>query len=182
MVRIVKNNVGRKMVRIVQNNVGTKMVRIVQNNVSFAFSFLLFFIFAFLRVQSVFLSPPQLPMTSYLKRFPSQILFISYFVLSYFMLKSQYFPFMLSAKQGKCWYNLITSSVWQGLYQGLNLGLLRTRCQHSTTRLSRRRKIAYSKISCFSKSVKFLTYLLNQLILFMIHGIGISVFDLYFNF
>ena len=111
MVRIVQNNVGRKMVRIVKNNVGRKMVRIVKNNVSFAFSFLLFFIFAFLRVQSVFSSPPQLPMTSYLKRFPSQILFISYFVLSYFMLKSQYFPFMLSAKQGKCWYNLITSSV-----------------------------------------------------------------------
>ena len=85
--------VGIKMVRIVKNNVGRKMVLIVKNNVSFDFSFLLFFIFAFLRGHSVFSSPPQLPMTSYLKRFPSQILFISYFVLSYFMLKSQYFHF-----------------------------------------------------------------------------------------
>ena len=56
------------------------------------------------------------------------------------MRKSQYFPF-------QCWVlNIgttvtifITSLVWRGPWRGIEPGTSRTRCQHSTTRISRRR-------------------------------------------
>ena len=44
--------------------------------------------------------------------------------LSYFLRKSQYFPF-------ECW--VITSLVWRGPWLGIEPGTSRTRSQHSTT-------------------------------------------------
>ena len=61
-------------------------------------------------------------------------------VLSYFLSKSQYFPF-------QCWVLnkwttgtiFISSFVWHDPWLGIEPGTSRTRSQHSTTRLSRRR-------------------------------------------
>ena len=51
-----------------------------------------------LRGHSVLSSPPQRPMTSDFEGFLSQILSITLFILSVFLRKSQFFPFlMLSA-------------------------------------------------------------------------------------
>ena len=56
--------------------------------------------------------------------------------------KEPVLPFsMLSAKQGNYWYHFITSLVWRGPWLGIEPGTSRTRCQHSTTRLSRRRSL-----------------------------------------
>ena len=58
------------------------------------------------------------------------------------MRKSQYFPFrMFSAKQGHYWYHFynvfgMTGGPWLWIEPGTS----RTRCQHSTTRLSMRRQ------------------------------------------
>ena len=79
-------------------------------------------------------------MTSDFEGFLSQILSITFFVLSLFFRKSQYFPF-------KCWVpnkgttgtTFITSLVWRGPWLGIEPGTSRTRSQQSTTRLSRRR-------------------------------------------
>ena len=46
---------------------------------------------------------------------------------------------MFSAKQGNYWYHFITSLVWRGPWLGIEPRTSRTRSQHSTTRLSRRR-------------------------------------------
>ena len=64
---------------------------------------------------------------------------LHYFLISY---KSQYFPF-------QCWVLnkqttgtiFITSLVWRGPWLGIEPGTSRTRSQHSTTRLSRRRLV-----------------------------------------
>ena len=54
--------------------------------------------------------------------------------------EGEIFPFlMFSAKQGNYWYHFITSLVWRGPWLGIEPGTSRTRFQHSTTRLSRRR-------------------------------------------
>ena len=79
----------------------------------------------------------QWPPTSkdFYPRFYNYIIF-----LSYFLRKSQYFPF-------QCWVQnkgttgtiFIKSLVWRSPWLGIEPGTFRTRCQHSTTRLSRRR-------------------------------------------
>ena len=71
--------------------------------------FFLFFsvrLLSVLRGHSIFSSPPQRPMTSDFEGFSIPD-FIHYIIfLSYFLRKSQYFPFsMLSAKQGNYWYH-----------------------------------------------------------------------------
>ena len=73
-----------------------------------------------------------------------RIFYPRFYPLHYFLIlileKDPVFPFsMLSAKQGNYWYHFITSLVWRGPWLGIELGTSRTRCQHSTTRLSRRR-------------------------------------------
>ena len=69
--------------------------------------------------------------------------FIHYIFCPIFILqKEPVFPFiMFSAKQGNYWYHFITSLVWRGPWLGIEPGTSRTRCQHSTTRLSRRRLV-----------------------------------------
>ena len=59
-----------------------------------------------LRDHSFLSSPPQRPTSSDFEGFLSQILSITFFVLSLLFRKSQYFPFLtLSAKQGNYWYH-----------------------------------------------------------------------------
>ena len=92
--------------------------------------------------------------------FLSQILSITFHCLSEFLRKSQYFPFwMFSAKQGNYWYHFYNVLDWGldpgppaleastlplgywggGPWLGIEPGTSRTRSQHYTTRLSRRR-------------------------------------------
>ena len=94
-----------------------------------------------LRGHSVLSSPPQRPITSDFEGFLSQILSITFFVI-FILQKEPEFPFsMFSAKQGNYWYHCITSLVWRGPWMGIEPGTSRTRSQHSSTRLSRRRFI-----------------------------------------
>ena len=92
-----------------------------------------------LRGHSFFSSPPQRPMTSDFEGFLYQILSITLFVYLNSWERAPVFPFsMLSAKQGNYWYDFITSLEWRGPWLGIEPGTSRTRCQHSTTRLSKR--------------------------------------------
>ena len=80
----------------------------------------------------------QWPPTS--KDFLSQILLITFF--SYFNSseRASIFPFQCSVlNKGTTGTIVITSLVWRGPWLGIEPGTSRTRCQHSTTRLSRRR-------------------------------------------
>ena len=63
-----------------------------------------------------------------------------YYFLILILEKEPVFPFsMLSAKQGNLTGTIfITSLVWRGPWLGIEPGTSRTRCQHSTTRLSKR--------------------------------------------
>ena len=101
-----------------------------------------------LRGHSVFSSHNgQWPPT--LKDFLSQMLSITFIFLSYFLRKSQYFPFwMFSAQQGHYWYPFITSLVWRGPCLWIEPGTPRTRSQHSSTRLSRRRSAKTTHLNC----------------------------------
>ena len=96
---------------------------------------------SFLRVHSFFPSPPQRPMTSDFEGFsiPDFIHYIFFPIL--ILQKEPIFPFlMLSAKQGNYSGTIfITSLVWRGPWLGIEPGTSRTRSQHSTTRLLRRR-------------------------------------------
>ena len=59
--------------------------------------------------------------------------------LSFFLRKSQYFPFQCWVlNKGTTGIIFITSLVWRGPWLGIEPGTSRTRSQHSTTRLSRR--------------------------------------------
>ena len=92
-----------------------------------------------LRGHSVFSSPTQRPMTSDFEGFsiPDAIHYIYFPIL--IREKEPVFPFlMFSAKLGNYWYHCLTSLVWRGLLLGIEPGTSHTRCQHSTTRLSRR--------------------------------------------
>ena len=68
--------------------------------------------------------------------------------LHYFLIlileKEPVFPFsMLSAKQGNYWYHFYNVFGIRGPWLGIEPRTSRTRCQHSTTRLSRRRYSLY---------------------------------------
>ena len=78
------------------------------------------------------------------RRLTSKDFYTRFFPLHYFLIlileKEPVFPLsMLSAKQGNYWYHFITSLVWLGPWLGIEFGTSRTRSQHYTTRLSRRR-------------------------------------------
>ena len=90
-----------------------------------------------LRGHSVFFSSqPQRPPTS--KDFYTRSYPLHYFLIL-ILEKEALFPFwMLSAKQGTTGTIFITTLVWGGPWLGIEP---RTRCQHSTTRLSRRRSL-----------------------------------------
>ena len=70
--------------------------------------------------------------------------FIHYiFLLIFILQKEPVFHFlMLSAKQGNYWYHFYKSLVWRGPWLGIEPGTSRTRSQHYTTRLSRRRYLS----------------------------------------
>ena len=69
--------------------------------------------------------------------------YITFVVLSLFFRKSQYFPFeYLVLNKGTTGTIFITSLVWCGPWLGIEPETSRTRSQHSTTRLSRRRLFA----------------------------------------
>ena len=73
-----------------------KYIRYSEIIILYRVSFFVFFsvrLLSVLRDHSVFSSPPQQPMTSDFEGFLSQILSITFFVLSLFFRKSQYFPF-----------------------------------------------------------------------------------------
>ena len=105
--------------------------------------FLFFLAFDFCRycvVIRFFSSPPQRPMTSDFEGIYIPDLFPLHYFLILILEKEPVFPFsMLSAKQGNYWYHFITSLVWLGPWLGIEFGTSRTRSQHYTTRLSRRR-------------------------------------------
>ena len=87
----------------------------------------------------VFSSPPQQPMTSNFEGFLSQILYI----ILYYLYSSE--GASISLFNVNCQTRelpgtiFITSLVWRGPWVGIEPETSRTRCQHSTTRLSRRR-------------------------------------------
>ena len=63
--------------------------------------------------------------------------------LSYFLRKSQYFPFQFWVpNKGTTGTIFITSLVWRSPWLGIEHGTSHTRSQHSTTRLSRRQRIS----------------------------------------
>ena len=67
--------------------------------------------------------------------------------ISYFLKKSQYFPFQCWVlNKGTTGTIIISSLLWRGPWLGIEPGTSRTQNQHSTTRLSRRRYNCY--ISC----------------------------------
>ena len=99
---------------------------------------------------------PQRPMTSDFEGFSIPD-FIHYIYFSILILeKEPVFPcLMFSAKQGNYLVKfifIITSLVWRGPWLGIEPGTSRTRCQHSTTRLSRRR----SHVSDWLKRIKMM--------------------------
>ena len=115
------------------------------------FYFFIFFNVRLLSVlgdHSVFSSPPQRPMTSDFEGFS-----ISYFIYDiYFPIlileKEPVFPFwMFSAKQENYWYHFYNVFGTMRFLTGDWNRDLRTRSQHSTTRLSRRRLIILVFIS-----------------------------------
>ena len=126
---------------------------------TFGRSFFLFFLaFDFCRscvVIRFFLSPPQRPMTSDFEGFfiPDCIHYI-YFPILILENEPVFFSFwMFSAKQGHYWYHFITSLVWRGPWLGIEPGTSRPRCQHSITRLSRRRSSLF-EIKGYLKTMK----------------------------
>ena len=81
-----------------------------------------------------FFSPATTANDLHFEGFLSQICSITFFVLFFILQKEPVFPFlMLSAKQGNYWYHFYNVF---GMTRSLTY---RTRNQHSTTRLSRRR-------------------------------------------
>ena len=88
-----------------------------------------------LRGHSVFSSPPQRPMTSDCEGF-----FYPRFYPLHLWERASMFPFECSVlNKGTTGTNFITSLVWRGPWLGIEPGTSRTRSQHYTTRLSRRR-------------------------------------------
>ena len=109
-----------------------------------------FFLFFSVRLLSVlcghsgFSSPPQWPMTSDFEGYLYQILSITLFSYLNSWERASISPF-------HCWvlYKgttgtiFITYFVWRGPWLGIEPGTSRTRSQHSTTRLSRRRSQSF---------------------------------------
>ena len=107
------------------------------------FSFFSVRLVSVLRGHSFLSSPPQRPKTSEFEGFsiPDCIHYICFPVL--ILEKEPVFPcLMFNAKQGNYLVPFfITYLVWRGPWHGIEPWTSRTRCQHSTTRLSRRRYV-----------------------------------------
>ena len=91
-----------------------------------------------LRGHSVFSSPPQRPMTSDFEGF--SIPDFTHYIYFNSWERASMFPFECSVlNNGTTGTIFITSLVWRSPWLGIEPGTSRTRSQHSTTRLSRRR-------------------------------------------
>ena len=107
-------------------------------------SFFVFFsvrLLSVLRGHSVFSPPPQQPMTSDFEGFsiPDVIHYIYFSYLNSWE-RASIFPFECSVlNKGTTGTIFITSLIWRGPWLGIEPETSRTRSQHSTTRLSRRR-------------------------------------------
>ena len=91
-----------------------------------------------------FFYPPQRPMTSDFEGFsiPDFIHYINLFSYLNSWERASIFPFECSVlNKGTTGTIFITSLVWRGPWLEIEPGTYRTRSQHYTTRLSRRRKI-----------------------------------------
>ena len=105
--------------------------------VFFLFCFLAFNICRFCVVIRFFSSPPQRPMTSDFEGF----FYLRFYPLHLFSYlnsweRASIFPFECSVLNK---WTFITSLVWRGPWLGIEPGTSRTRSQHYTTRISRRR-------------------------------------------
>ena len=105
-----------------------------------------------LRGHSVFSFPPQPPMNSDFKGF----FYLRFYPLHLFSFlnsreRASIFLFECSVlNKGTTGTIFITSLVWRGPWLGIEPGTFRTRSQHYTTRLSRRRYTNYWKSLCVS--------------------------------
>ena len=110
----------------------------------FVCSYLFIYFFgglAVLRGHSVFSSSPQRTMTSDFEGFSiADFIHYIYFPIFNSWERASIFPFECSVlNKGTTGTILITSLVWRGPWLGIKPGTSRTRSQHYTTRLSRRR-------------------------------------------
>ena len=123
-------------------------------------------IFVIVRLLSVlcghwfFSSPPQRPMTSDFQGFLYQILSITLFSYLNSWERASIFPFQCCVlNKGTTGTFCITSLVWRGPWLGIERGTSRTRCQHSTTRLSRSPAISGVRaIYCVSITTTILSF------------------------
>ena len=98
--------------------------------------------------------------------------------LSYFLRKSQYFPFQCWVpNKGTTGTIFITSLVWHGPWLGMEPGTSRTLSQHSTTRLSRRRYYGKVNVQFYIGSFNFLTTSIQCSNVSVSHVITISRWD-----
>ena len=107
----------------------------------FSFSFFSDRLLSVLHGHSVFSSPPQRPMTSDFERifYPRCYPLLLFSYLNSWE-RTSIFPFECSVlNKGTTGTIFITSLVWRGPWLGIEPGTSRTRSQHYTTRLSRRR-------------------------------------------
>ena len=120
------------------------LLMVQMSRIRFSTSSLFFFfsvrLLSVLRGHSVFSSPPQRPMSSEFEGFLYQILSITIFSYLNSWERASIFPFQWWVlNKGTSGTIFITSLVWRGPWLGIKPGTSRTRSQHSTTRLSRRR-------------------------------------------
>ena len=93
-----------------------------------------------LRGHSFFSSPPQRPMTSDFEGFLYNYITLFSYLNSWE--RASIYPFQCSVlNKGTAGTIFITSLVWRGPWLGIEPGTSRTRSQHSTTKLSRRRYV-----------------------------------------
>ena len=145
----------------------------IVNNCNIFFIFFNVQLMSVLRDHSFFSSTPQRPMTSDIEWFLYQILSIPLFSYLNSWERASIFPF-------ECWVLnkgttgtiFITSLVWRGPWLEIERGTSRTRSQHYTTWLSRRRykdicltgkkhTLIYTKNNICSNNYHFLKVVIN---------------------
>ena len=113
-----------------------------------AFNFCRFCVFV-----HFFSFPPQRSMPSDFEGFPIPDCIHYFYFPTWILEKEAVFPYLTRELPGTI---IITSLVWRGPWLGIESGTSRTRCQHSTTRLSRRRYLIVDMGNFFSG--KFLLF------------------------
>ena len=121
------------------------LIKSSSGNLTLGFACSYYFIFfsglSVLCGHAVFSSSPQRPMTSDFEGFSiTDFIHYIYFPIFNSWKRASIFPFECSVlNKGTTGTILITSLVWRGPWLGIEPGTSRTRSQHYTTRLSRRR-------------------------------------------